>query len=272
MSVFSSTDACTRVIADPDALCSLENVPYGYVPTLWLSATLLSVFGFLLLATLALALTRLRTKTGYTLLLAVACCGEVAGWGARVRSSLYPFDSQAYIAQVAALIISPVFVTAMLYWQLELFVKHIGASQTLVKPKILLCVLIGEACPHLFLLFSFCAMCTLTRLLPLHCCRQPATSSPSSCKRSAAASPPRPRRRRRCAPARTSRSPASASRWRSRFRTRTSSSTSTRATSSSTGASTATARGASRRSRRRSSDDGAGSSSRSAPRRSSARS
>ena len=41
------------------------------------------------------------------LLASICAAGEAAGWSARLRSSYFPSDIDAYIAQMVALILSP---------------------------------------------------------------------------------------------------------------------------------------------------------------------
>jgi RTA1 like protein len=79
------------------------------------------------------------------LLAAVCSAGELAGWSARIRSSLYPFDVNAYIAQIVVLILSPVFISAANYVTLERITSVVGQELSRINPKLYLVLFICKS-------------------------------------------------------------------------------------------------------------------------------
>jgi RTA1 like protein len=143
MTVFDQTDSCAAIDPNPDALCSASNTPYSFVPELWLGALFTGVFGVLFIVTAAIAAFRGR-RAGYMILAAVCAAGEVAGWVARVQSSLTPFDSDAYVAQMVCLILAPVFISAANYITLERITEYVGHDLSRLKPRYYLIAFISE--------------------------------------------------------------------------------------------------------------------------------
>ena len=79
------------------------------------------------------------------MLLAATCAaGELAGWASRLRSSYYPFDVNAYIAQMVSLILSPAFLSAANYFLLEKIIAGVGTELSRLPARLYLALFVSE--------------------------------------------------------------------------------------------------------------------------------
>ncbi|KDN41671.1 RTA1-domain-containing protein [Tilletiaria anomala UBC 951] len=134
MSVFQDVESCQGVDPRPDQQCSLDHVPYKYVPALWLGVAFTACHALLFLTHITLSGWRWK-RGGFMLLAAVCSAGEIAGWASRIQSSLHPFDVDAYIAQLVCLILSPVFISAVNYVTLERIMDVVGHDFARLKKR-----------------------------------------------------------------------------------------------------------------------------------------
>ncbi|PWY97627.1 RTA1-domain-containing protein [Testicularia cyperi] len=105
---------CPEVDPNPGQICSIENSPYGFEPTLWIGIVYSAIFGVLALTHLGLMAYH-RWFPKFMFIAVLGACGELAGWIGRAYSAPHPFDRNAYLDQIICLILSPAFISAVNY-------------------------------------------------------------------------------------------------------------------------------------------------------------
>ncbi|KAF8579289.1 RTA1 like protein [Ramaria rubella] len=108
---------------------------YGYVPTLWVCITFVTLFG--LTSVIHLGQAFVFKPRLYWLIPTTTMCGvgEVIGWSGRLWSSKNPENGNAFLVQISTTIIAPVFLTAALYTILGIIIDRVGPQYSRLKPK-----------------------------------------------------------------------------------------------------------------------------------------
>lgn len=137
MGAYKEVSHCTAIDNTPGSICQLTHAPYKYIPTLWVGLLFTVLFVIVFVSHLVLALWPHKFRRGGFMLLAVVCAaGELAGWAARVNSHYNFFQADPYIAQLVALIISPIFISAANYVMLERIIYCVGTELCRCSTKV----------------------------------------------------------------------------------------------------------------------------------------
>ncbi|KAF8579280.1 RTA1 like protein [Ramaria rubella] len=108
---------------------------YGYVPTLWVCITFVTLFGLTSIIHLGQAFI-FKPRLYWLIPTTVMCgVGEVIGWSGRLWSSKNPENANAFLIQISTTIISPVFLTAALYTILGIIIDRVGPQYSRLRPK-----------------------------------------------------------------------------------------------------------------------------------------
>ncbi|EEB07494.1 hypothetical protein SJAG_02581 [Schizosaccharomyces japonicus yFS275] len=113
---------------------------YGYIPTKWVG-----IVGVVCFSVVAIgeAIQASVLKDYLPIIPFIGTIIEIAGWGARVKSSADPLSFNAFVCQVAALIIAPCFYTAQIYVVLQYLVRLYGPDYSILRPKLYAIVFIS---------------------------------------------------------------------------------------------------------------------------------
>ncbi|KAJ3558819.1 hypothetical protein NM688_g699 [Phlebia brevispora] len=122
-------------------LTHLSYLPYNYVPTEWICATLLTLFA---LSGLIHFYQALRYRLWFLLPTAVlANISEVIGWSARLWSSKSPYLLEPFIMQICTTIIAPTPLVAANFLIFGELVKRLGPQYSRLSPFWYAIVFIG---------------------------------------------------------------------------------------------------------------------------------
>jgi len=106
---------------------------YGYVPTGWIAALFIGLFG-------ASTVTHLAQSIYFRMwwlipTAVIAGLGETIGWAGRYWSSKNPSDLNAYLMQITTTIIAPTFLIAANFIILGRLIRNIGTQYSRLKPN-----------------------------------------------------------------------------------------------------------------------------------------
>ncbi|WVQ79504.1 hypothetical protein IAT38_001603 [Cryptococcus sp. DSM 104549] len=114
---------------------------YGYIPTAWVCIAFTAAFSVIGVVHILQAI---RYK--YWIVFASLSIGtalEIMGWAARYWSSQNVLARDAFLMQIVALIIAPVFLSAWCYTILGLGINALGPQFSLLRPKLYLAIFIS---------------------------------------------------------------------------------------------------------------------------------
>ncbi|KAL8643994.1 MAG: hypothetical protein Q9226_007991 [Calogaya cf. arnoldii] len=117
-----------------------EDNPYGYPPSIAPGVVFSLLFGFSMLWH---AWHAYRTRTPWLWVFFVGGLGEVIGWVARSVATGCSYSVPLFQMQLAALIISPNFITAGIYIVLSRLIPFVGTDKSPLKPKFYLYIFIA---------------------------------------------------------------------------------------------------------------------------------
>ncbi|OJJ51641.1 hypothetical protein ASPZODRAFT_442865 [Penicilliopsis zonata CBS 506.65] len=108
---------------------------YGYKPSLGAGIAFCVLFGLsMILHTVQLVWKRYWWCVVFTL----GCLCELLGWAARTWAAECPYNPNAFMMQIAILIIAPTFFTAGVYVLLGRFIQILGSQSSVLSPKLYL--------------------------------------------------------------------------------------------------------------------------------------
>ncbi|KAJ5188680.1 RTA-like protein [Penicillium cf. griseofulvum] len=108
---------------------------YGYVPSLGAGIAYCVLFGLsMILHTIQFAWKRQWWASVFS----IGCLVELIGWAGRTWSAKCPYNSTAFLMQIATLVIAPTFFTAGIYILLGRFIQLLGPESSIIKPKLYL--------------------------------------------------------------------------------------------------------------------------------------
>jgi len=113
-------DNCTKVTD----FCTVDQTVYGYTPNLGINVFYLAWFSLFFMVTIFQGLK--YKSLWYNAWIATGAAGELAGYGGRVAMHFNPWNKNAFMDQIAALIFSPSFFAAAIYLTLKHMVRAVG--------------------------------------------------------------------------------------------------------------------------------------------------
>lgn len=106
--------------------------PYRYIPTEWVCALYVSLYG---LSTLLHTAQAVQHRLWWLLATAVCCgIGEIIGWSGRLWSSLSPLELTPFLIQISTTILSPTFLVAANFIILGRIINLIGPQFSRLSP------------------------------------------------------------------------------------------------------------------------------------------
>ncbi|WVQ74899.1 hypothetical protein IAR50_004507 [Cryptococcus sp. DSM 104548] len=107
--------------------------PYGYTPTDWATLTFLCLFSVAGAIHLGQGIIYKYYLVFVTLV--IGCILEILGWAARYWSSQNVLAHDAFLIQIIALVIAPVFFSAYCYTILGVAIQALGPQYSLLSPR-----------------------------------------------------------------------------------------------------------------------------------------
>lgn len=111
---------------------------YGYVPTEWICALFIALFGLSTLVHVGQAV-KYRLWWLYPTIIVGGVC-EILGWSGRLWSSHEPRQLNPYLMQICTTILAPSFMTAANFTILGIIIRLLGAQYSWLSPRMYLIV------------------------------------------------------------------------------------------------------------------------------------
>ncbi|KAJ5151172.1 RTA1-domain-containing protein [Penicillium canariense] len=108
---------------------------YGYIPTKAVGFAFCVLFGLSMIAHIVQLCWK---RVWWCSVFAIGCAAELLGWAGRLWSAECPYNSTAFMIQIATLIIAPVFFTAGIYILLARYIQIFGKETSFLAPKLYL--------------------------------------------------------------------------------------------------------------------------------------
>ncbi|PLB49950.1 putative RTA1 domain protein [Aspergillus steynii IBT 23096] len=114
------------------ALVQGIDTPYEYQPSLPAGIIFLTCFG---LSMVVHTIQLVWKRQWWCAVFSVGCLTEVLGWGARTWSAVCPYAMDAFLMQLATLVIAPTFFTAGIYVLLGSLIRVVGPESSFLRPR-----------------------------------------------------------------------------------------------------------------------------------------
>ncbi|KAK0536350.1 hypothetical protein OC842_002025 [Tilletia horrida] len=116
---------------------------YGYTPSLALGLVCCIVF-FIGLVLHIVWLVKYRSTRTFEALIVLACLMEIVGYAARIAASKNPFVLNSFVLQYFFIVISPIFLSAALYWALAVLIRARTEYRELspIGPRLLIAIFV----------------------------------------------------------------------------------------------------------------------------------